>query len=233
MRLGGQPVEISLDLPTKPIRPRHMLPVLHVLSNAFVGAAVREVESGGKRVSCRLGCAACCRQNVPLSEAEAYWIQDVVASLPADLRHRIEQRFAGAIERLRAADLHDAFRRREARSDADTLALANAYVELNLDCPFLENEACTIHDRRPMACREYLVTSPAANCFAAEAREVERVPMPVSLSATLANAARASIPLVLALEWAKSHPDASARRAAQEHLQELFARLAAKPAGPG
>jgi Fe-S-cluster containining protein len=56
---------------------------------------------------------------------------------------------------------------------------------LAIACPFLENESCGIYPHRPLACREYLVTNPAANCSTPSAESIQIVPMPRKLSYTL------------------------------------------------
>lgn len=39
-----------------------------------------------------------------------------------------------------------------------------AYFGLDLPCPLLADGVCSIRDDRPLACREYLVTSDPAHC---------------------------------------------------------------------
>jgi Fe-S-cluster containining protein len=103
-------------------------------------------------------------------------------------------------------------------------------------CPFLEDESCSIHPDRPIACREYLVTSPAENCARPSAETVRMVPLAGTASNAIAHLGEEPparvrwVPLVLALEWAEAHPDEGPARPAPEILQEFFARLGPKPA---
>jgi hypothetical protein len=112
------------------------------------------------------------------------------------------------------------------------------YFQLGLACPFLEDESCSIHANRPVACREYLVTSPAEACAQPAGGAVRDVPLP----ANVGRAARAMdqqasgstagwVPLIFALEWAEAHPDEPAPRPGPVLLQELFARLLEADAG--
>lgn len=53
------------------------------------------------------------------------------------------------------------------------------YVKLQLACPFLEDDARSIHPQRPFVCRQYLVTSDPALCDDPLHNDVEVVPMPM------------------------------------------------------
>jgi hypothetical protein len=79
-------------------------------------------------------------------------------------------------------------------------------------CPFLEDESCSIHEQRPIVCREHHVTTPAANCAQLFQINVERVEPPVRVGEALARVADRigghgayMVPLVLALEFAEVH----------------------------
>jgi hypothetical protein len=89
------------------------------------------------------------------------------------------------------------------------------YFRLGLDCPFLERDLCSIHDRRPVTCRDYAVTTPAAACSDVfDGAAVRKVPMPEPLTTALARVAArmtgrppALVPLPLAPRWAAEHDD--------------------------
>src|SRR5262249_35860798 len=105
------------------------------------------------------------------------------------------------------------------------------YFYQAIPCPFLDHESCSIHDKRPISCREYLVTSPAAHCTKPKAGAVQCVP----LSATVSKAVKSLggkpsgpilpwVPLVLADEWAENHGE-DALRPAPELLRTFLDRL--------
>ncbi|PYV13431.1 MAG: hypothetical protein DMG07_14545, partial [Acidobacteria bacterium] len=88
-----------------------------------------------------------------------------------------------------------------------------------IPCPFLEDETCSIYHNRPSACREYLVTTPAALCADPGSGSVRGVTLPVSMSeclssltAVLLDQEPRTIPLVLALDWALAHREEGQRR---------------------
>jgi hypothetical protein len=53
--------------------------------------------------------------------------------------------------------------------------LSLEYLALGIACPFLEDESCSIHAERPLACRQHLVTSPARNYQKPTRESISRV----------------------------------------------------------
>jgi Fe-S-cluster containining protein len=232
LNVAGVQAQFTLTVPTAPVGPAAILPVLQVLSSAIEAQAVEGVEKLGRKVSCRAGCGACCRQLVPLSQIEARQISELVEQLPEPRRRAVKARFAEAIHRLEEAGLIELVRHPERVAQSDKLAVGLAYFQLSIACPFLEDESCSIHEARPLACREYLVTSPAANCAHPTAESIEMVPLPVRLSHTLARLGDEGVfgssrwlALVLALEFAQTHPERSLLRPGPEWVALLFQQL--------
>lgn len=187
------------------------------LDDRLVSMAEKSEAAAGRRVSCAKGCGACCRQAVPVSPAEAWMLSELVASLPADKRSGALARFAEARARLSEAGFGN---RSLAGADRPALErLGYDYFRLGVPCPFLEDEACSIHAQRPSACREFLAVSPAEFCSDPASRPVRNVPMAVSLTDALSRLCAAvlggepvAIPLALAPEWAADHAEDGRRR---------------------
>ncbi len=229
MMVAGARVRVALTVPTRPVQADRILPVFQTLADAVVSNAEAAEVAGGRPISCCKGCGACCRQLVPVSEIETRHIRDLVEALPEPRRSEVKARFSDAIRRLDEAGLLETLRHPERVPDEDRLELGMTYFRLGIPCPFLEEESCSIHPARPVVCREYLVTTPPANCSNPTAETVRRVPLPVQLSGTLARFGDDSaspsttwVPLTLALEWAESHPDPSPRRPGPEWLMDLL-----------
>lgn len=145
-------------------------------------------------------------------------IADLVASLPPDRKQATLERFAAARDTLRAQGFGERSLEGSASKD-DVLHLGLDYFGLGIACPFLVGESCSIHPARPSACREYLVTSPAANCSDPAALPVRLVPSAGSLtealsklSAMILGGEPQVIPLTLALEWAIANREAGRER---------------------
>lgn len=217
LNLGDRTMEASVAVPVAPLRPVDMLPLFLAFSEAISGAAAERSEAEGKPVSCRAGCAACCRQAVPISETEARYIAAMVAEMPADRRAHVKRRFEEAIAALDKAGLLPSLRDANSlKTQEERRDLGLRYFAAGVPCPFLEDENCSIHEHRPISCREYLVTSPAANCAAPSGDTVDMVQLSVKPSVVMYRFGDGKgedeirhVPLVLALEWAEAHQDDS------------------------
>lgn len=115
-------------------------------------------------VSCRAGCTACCSQAVPVTSAEIRAIAAAVDRLPDDRRADVARRVGEVHAALTAAGI-SAADVAAAGDDPDARhAVATRYFALDLPCPLLFDGTCSIRDDRPLACREYLVTSDPVHC---------------------------------------------------------------------
>jgi Fe-S-cluster containining protein len=225
-------IEVSAQLPEGPVSPTVLLPVLRSLSDSLCNLSIRAAAQMGERLSCREGCAACCRHAVPISPAEAreisHWLDDQCEERQATLRERFRQ----TATQLEESGIAQAVREAAKTPDRPTLHdLGLKYFSLWISCPFLEDERCIIHEIRPMRCREYLVVSPAEHCSHPETKQIVSVKQPVSLSQIAsgwdANGdARTPELIVLTMldEWVAQHPprDDRAHRTAPELLQEFL-----------
>lgn len=207
-------LHITHPLPAGRVTPAALLPFMQAVVDAAVDAAAAHAEAQGGRVSCSKGCAACCKaQPVPVTPTEAGAIARLVQDQPPARRAALQARFAEAERRLAEAGLRETFLRETPLADAAAArSAAVAYHRLGLACPFLEDEACSIHPQRPLACRLYLVSSPPARCADPLHQPVEVVPMPLRPLSALARAVepvagqpQPTVPLTLALAAARRH----------------------------
>ena len=154
-----------------------------------------------------------------ISYVEAQDLAELVASLPVERQTVIRGRFADALSQLEAAGVVSP---KESPGGRAMLApddhpsnihdVARRYFQEQIPCPFLENESCSIHPRRPLVCREYHVTSPAENCRRLYEVGVERLHPPLHMGEVMARTVQKAIgaslemiPLVLSLEWSEEH----------------------------
>lgn len=179
LQLGEEALTVSGAVPAEACPVTDLIPLLLGLGEAIVGAASRQLPSG-KPVSCGPGCGACCRQLVPVSHAEAAFLrEEVIPGLPPEQRARVTARVTAAAARLRQDGLLDDLRRLPAETDPERRqALGLRYFRAGLACPFLDDESCGIHPQRPLACREYLVVSPARCCAQPDSGGIEPVAIP-------------------------------------------------------
>ncbi|MDG3006798.1 YkgJ family cysteine cluster protein [Paludisphaera mucosa] len=234
LRLPAGSLELEVTAPDGDVPIGRVLPLARALSDRIVELTVLDAEAHGRAVSCRAGCGACCRQLVPIGQAEARRIAELVDAMPEPRRNEVRRRFDAAARKLDEAGLAADLRRRDAWDADDRRRVGLTYFHQGVPCPFLEDESCSIHPDRPLACREYLVTSPAENCSHPTAEGIDMVRMPTSVWTAAARleppvpGARSIswTPLVLALEFAAGHPEEPPTRPARVLVDELFRNVA-------
>ena len=228
------PLRTTIVAPAGPTRLIQLLPLANALADAVTGMAEQALEKQGEKVTCKKGCAACCRSMIPISQVEARRLSELVDNLPEARRSQVLARFADALCRLDQAGLLEMLRTREHWTDLESKKIQVQYFLQGIACPFLEDETCSIYRDRPTACREFLVTSPAENCARPTDEDVRIVKLPFRVMSALARFDAGPptaehirwVPLVLALEWAAQHPDETAPRPGPELARDLFQHVA-------
>jgi len=166
---GETPLRLDCRLPAAARSPLDILPAVFTLADAIHERSAAALGRMGKAISCGPGCSACCCQLVPISIWEALHLTAVVHAMEPPRRTRVIRRFAQGLERLNKAGLQapleQGFREHTLNPRAME-GLKRAYWALRIPCPFLEEDSCSIHPYRPLACRAYLVSSPPARCAA-------------------------------------------------------------------
>jgi Fe-S-cluster containining protein len=251
--IGTGRLRTRVEVPTAPMSPAGLLPLARALDSACVNAAVEDATAKGRKISCKAGCGACCRQLVPLTEVEARMLQTLVQEMPEPRRSEILARFDRARQQLADGNILSALQNRDTKETL--LQLGLRYFALGIPCPFLENESCSIYEDRPLICREYLVTSPAEACRTPSAETVHCLPLSFKVSASLARATAPRstetekqepgvngagpvvlsspwIALTLALEWAAANPEGPPEWTGPELVSRLFEELSGKHLPP-
>lgn len=231
LAIGGRPVKVEAMVPARPTRPHLMLPLFRELAGAVVGAAIASAAERGESIACGAGCGACCRQLVPITPPEAYDLGVYSRSLPSSRRRELQARFAAARVRLQESEMLETLLHPERVSEDDKESLALRYFGLGIPCPFLEAESCSIHPRRPIVCQEYLVTSDSAHCATPRPDTIRMVTLAGKVSSALARVDAGDgenepwVPLIVAAEWSRAHPDRGAALPAPDILQKVLANL--------
>lgn len=212
LTVGTLRIAHPITVPTASVPAAEIVPALQGLVNAVVEAA-----EAGHTVSCCKGCGACCRQLVPVSRTEGERLLQLMETMPAERRAALSARFAAAEAAIDKAGLKE----RGERSDRE---LSVDYFAARIPCPFLEDESCSIHPERPLVCREYLVTSPAALCAGPAQEGVTPVAVPkVSMAARgLQEESDDWFPLALLMDWSRRRPREVRRRPGPEWVQRFL-----------
>ncbi len=236
LRMGGRPRKIAGSVSRGQSRVADIVPLAQTLTSMAVDDAVEIERQKGNTVSCRAGCGACCRQVVPISEAEAIYISELVESMPARRRKIIKKRFQNALDKLKTAGVLDQFKPENYPKDKKAgMQLAVDYFKQGIPCPFLENESCSIHPDRPVTCREYMVISPASECAKLNLDKIKGIPIPVVVSDVLCRFGDGMgeeypryVPMIMALQWSQRAKTRQTKFSSQK-LIENFVRQCAKP----
>jgi Fe-S-cluster containining protein len=241
LQIGGRKLAVRLPVPTGPTTLRVMLPALRALMAGLTGVAIEQAAGEGRAFACRAGCGACCRQLVPIAGAEAHHLAALIEALPAPRREAVLTRFAAARAQLEAAGLwRDLIRMAEITDPAAANALGLAYFAQHIACPFLEDESCSIHPERPLACREYLVSSDPAHCADPGGQGVVPIKLDRRLATAVARTGSGGGPRYVALtalfDWVTWHLEPPADQDAAAILGEVLTHLtgtevAAEPPG--
>ena len=232
LSVNGAPLEMQMTVPAKPVKPHRMLPIFQQMANSFTELAVNAVKTSGKTVSCQAGCGACCRQTVPLAEIEAYQIAELVENLPEPRRSEIRRRFEKACRHFQDLGWFERLDGCADLTDSERKKIISDYFFEGVACPFLENESCSIHKDRPVACREYLVTSPAEHCATFSSETIKTIGLPIKPSESLRKVGQTRelnpinfVPLILALEWAEKYPEKFALKTGEQWMADFFRNL--------
>ncbi|QQS39638.1 MAG: YkgJ family cysteine cluster protein [Acidobacteriota bacterium] len=233
LQIDGEPLNFVMTVPAKRVTIRRMLPVFQQMAGSVVGLSVDTVKAAGMSVSCKAGCGACCRQAVPLSEPEAFEIAELVERLPEHRKKVVKERFEKAVKKLAEAGWIARLDNAVNADDRERELIVEDYFREGIPCPFLEDESCSIHPDRPIACREYLVTSPAEHCKSPFKGKVRGVPLVVKPSATLNKISRTGnmdgaagfVPMILALVWAENVEEDATRKTGEHWMADFFSNL--------
>jgi len=227
LAVGDLRIAHPITVPDAAVPATAVLPALQGLVNAVVDAA-----EAGREISCRKGCGACCRQLVPISRTEGEALLALVEAMTKERREAVRARFTQAEAAIVKAGLAERGARSDRESARSDRALSVAYFALGVPCPFLEDESCSIHADRPLVCREYLVTSPAALCAGPAQDGVTPVPVPkLSLAAQRLQDERDSwFALAMLMAWSRKARPPVKRLPGTEWVQRFLRGLSSAPA---
>lgn len=209
------PIRGQVTFDTGPMRLADLVSTTYELTNIMVQRAARREEKAGRRISCGPNCGVCCCQMVPLSPPESFYLVDLLDTLDTSHRQVLLERFETVVSKLKKHKMVEELLAPD-YSDELGLAIAKEYFRMQMPCPFLEDESCSIHPNRPVACREYNVTSPPELCADAGnySSGIAKVRMPLPLSAPLArltahltDTKARLIPLTLVPLWVAENDD--------------------------
>jgi len=141
----------------------------HIHRNINVNTVKRLKE--GEVVSCKKGCTFCCRQHIGVPFAQALLVVDYLYSHEQALLNFISNysrwhELVGNISENIDSDLQLSMRHSDPN---EILSLVNNplfqnYLDVQVPCPLLQNNACSIYEVRPFNCAQHISISPNDRC---------------------------------------------------------------------
>lgn len=144
-----------------------ILPEIYTIHADIISATIRKNKNDGIVTKCSKGCSTCCRQLITISIHEAILLVYLVDMLNSEERNRIRHSFDEILSKIEQHNfLKDLiYFHIDNFEDKDAIInIQKEYWELQLACPFLVDNSCSIYPYRPLICREYLVSSEPQKC---------------------------------------------------------------------
>lgn len=170
---GDAPVHLKIGVKPKPARLSDMVPLARDLSDKLCSLTVEHTA-----VSCQKGCSNCCSYLVPLSIPEVFRLREELSIMESDTAAYILNACFACKEKIFNSP---AFKKIHVHDSLDIAAINRWYAELRMPCPFLSKGICSIYRKRPLACREHMVTSAPQLCRSDPENFPEIAELPVSV----------------------------------------------------
>ncbi len=229
LAVDGAVFEMQLTVQANPVKPQRMLPIFQQITDLYVEFGTAAARREGREISCKKGCGACCRHFVAVSEIEAYDIAAIVERMPEPQRGAIRERFRKALAHFVENGWLEKFENCAEYENAETLKVLSDYFKEGVPCPFLVEESCSIHEERPLTCREYLVTSPAENCAAPTRENIDLVRLPVRPMGNILALGQQKpinglnvVPLIASLKFAETKPNDFPEKTGEQWMTEFL-----------
>ncbi len=220
----GRPLEMRFTVPNAPARLCDIIPLARKLTDAITQRVIDQATQDGLHIPCKSGCSACCNYLVPLSPPELLRLDEDIANRPASQLHKnLYARFGNAMQRIVHAG---------APPTEGIISVSKWYAELELSCPLLESDLCSMYAERPMSCRQHVVCSEPVHCEGADPDQGQILEMPVNTSKALAFLAEEltgkpaqAVMLPLAPHWLDTNLDSGKATYPPRLMAKKFARI--------
>ncbi len=235
LKVYDETLKGQLFVADRPAELADVVPVARSLSDEIARRTIKYAKRTGRNIPCEKGCAACCRYLVPVSAPEAFRIWDEIQAIKPEEQRDVLSAFVNASQRILDAGRPPTPQGRVASGENPqqaTDAINRWYAGIDVNCPFLEHEACTIYPLRPIACREHMVSSSAEHCLPANDNQVQLIEPPFSVVEALGRLAGEaedlgveSVMLPFAPSWRQINHERARRTWPAPALFECFAAI--------
>ena len=218
--IDGEMIQFQIGVTDGQMTLADIVPLAHTVADKIIDVTVAKIESNGSEIPCRRRCAACCSYLVPVSVPEAFWLLKEIFTGPNPQRRRMMWACLLASRRIlkhQPPELFISQKPQSLQGPAEAYLISNWYKNLKLQCPFLDNQICTIYQARPLACKEHMVTGSARACKGEyEKAQVIEIPVPMTdvlahLAAEIEETKPETVIMPLLLAWCDGNIERSHR----------------------
>ncbi|HOD83173.1 MAG: hypothetical protein BWX88_05238 [Planctomycetes bacterium ADurb.Bin126] len=239
--LADGPITVCAAVADEPARLSQLVPLARAASDDATRTACDRSRREGRTVSCLKGCSPCCHYLVPVSGPEAFALLEDIQDLDAGTRDHL----VGSFVRVAQTVLQSELPSLEAAPGETTAGLLGQWsARINQPCPLLhgapEARRCRLYSRRPLACREHIVTTKPELCGGFQPgagrvrpRGVSMVEALSQLAAELEDTDVEAILLPLAPAWALANLDRGQRTWPAPYLVRRLLAIAREQAQAG
>ena len=232
LQIDNEAVAVDISVPSALSGAEVILPFVRDLSDKSIRIAVESGLKENENIACSKGCGECCAQLVPVTEIEIQEIAKYIDKQPKTKKEKIKKSFTQAKKKLEEVGMWDRLMNPQLIDLEKSTDFGLDYFDQKIYCPFLEDGACSIHPVRPLACREYLVTSDPKNCDNPREGNIDGIEIPTRISGALGilledDEAYVSswVPLIVAPFWKESHPGKVNKKTGTEWVEVFLQKL--------
>lgn len=182
--IDGEMIQFQIGVTDGQMTLADIVPLAHTVADKIIDVTVAKIESDGDKIPCGRRCAACCSYLVPVSVPEAFWLPKQIFTGPAPQRRKMMRACLLASRHIlkhQPPELFISQKPESLQGPSEVNLISNWYKNLKLQCPFLDNQICTIYQARPLACKEHMVTGSAKACKGEhEKAQVVEIPVPMT-----------------------------------------------------
>jgi Fe-S-cluster containining protein len=210
-----------------------IVPAARIICDKITEITTEQIRIQGGNIPCHQKCPACCNYLVSLSVPEvACFGQEIFYKGKYRPSPTLRTYLHAARRIIRHRPPNHLFESSSNSSNnlSEIKALADWYAGLNLTCPFLRNNQCSIYEQRPFVCREHFVTGSAEGCRR-NSGEAQVIEMPVQMGNALCRLTKElcdvgdAVMMPLALAWCDINKQLCERAWPAEMMTKLFVEI--------
>jgi len=231
LNLHNKTIPFGLIAKDQPAKLTDLVKISHRICNILLDSVIDREVANCRDISCKKGCSRCCNYMVSLSSAEAFLLHNHILSLPTKERKSKFHAFLLAARKISANRIPVTDQSQISETE-ELQAISNWFNKLNLTCPFLENDACSIYEIRPLVCREHLVLSDPKGCNPLSNISQTIVDIPFSVAEAMMdfcnqieNTENEAVIMPLAMVWANANQDRMNKKYPAALLAEQFVNI--------